>query len=733
VDPRKEERWRTLESMGRAARTAGKPKATDTEAMLRSIVYRPRQRSEMRAATRPPKEQSAAPVEIGRAEAMARVEALEAKARGDGEYVALAADRFLAWAQRALGRAWGPEFPTPETHETLFFDIAYGVDVRRFLDEETAAALDGAVAAEPWTPSELRAALGGAEALLGLDDGGARTSEDARLIGEELDRLEARGVVGRLTDIQTPAQSRRPLLHRLFVTQKGRVMPPTAPDWTRPWDAANEPRREDGKRRLVADLRAFNACCPAGNGFAYETADDIFDFLSRRDDTPFLSKTDIVSGYHCVRTAPECAHLLAFRHPANGEIYAWRRWPFGIKQGPAVFSLVTAVVADAFTAACEACGVADAPRPFCYIDDLTLVDDKAATWMGRLRSFLAYLNLPTAAAKTEEGRRRITHLGWSWECDENGVSVRPTGEAALKAARAVAVLAQQVVRRGLAPAWLVEHTRGVCIWVATVKPAARSRIRGFGRALKCPRQNGLVATDAKRVATDLDYWCRLLGLGSLRSAAEWANRLDEAKLARDVSTATAGWTRRAGRAERSRPLWIAASDGGDNGYALHAWPEGNPAEVSGVAGRVEVVDAVVAELGGEAVALGSTFSSTLREVLPLLAWLTSDTAPRAARITWCSDSQAAVYAVSAASSRGVFIDTLLGRIFDALEALGSSITPTWRPRELNAGQDVCADDPSLGVGGVVLGPDFVRSALRLPTVPLTRPSPVSPWRAGGGS
>lgn len=670
------------------------------------------------------------PVEADVAAARRQVLELEEAAKGEGEFVAIAPDRFLAWAQRAVGQEWGPEFPEPGTPDTIFYEIAYGVDVRRFLAPSLAEALDAGVGTRPWAVEELEAAVrerGGDAAALAALGGGEidAAGADKEALCVELDRLEARGVVGRLADVQGGPDVRRPLLHRLFIAAKGAVHAPESPAWEKPWDGRNDPWREGGKKRLVADLRAYNACTVPGDPFAYETADDILTALADGD-ALLLSKTDIISGYHCVRTDPVCAHLLAFVHPRDGAIYTWRRWPFGIRQGPAVFSLVTAVVADTFQLACAASGIEGAQRPFGYVDDLLLTDDAAGSWITRLRSYLAYLSLPTAANKTEEARARLVHLGWEWQCTPTEVTVRPSPAALLKAARAVATLAQQVVLRGLAPAWLVEHARGICLWVATVRAPARSRIRGFGRALKCPRAGGLVATDAKRVATDLTYWSRELGLGELRHAATRTAALADAPLAALTATAAATWTRSVPRGGSGPVRWKTASDGGDHGYALSAWRPSDPSAVTRVTGAVTAVDAALADAGGEEAAKDGELSSTVREILPLLAWVSSSSPPRGAVIDWATDSQAAAYAVAAGSSRGVFIDTLLARLFDRLEELKSRVLPTWRQRELNAGQDVCADDPDLARGAIHFGADFVRSAVSLFPVPSTRPTPRSP-------
>jgi hypothetical protein len=726
VDPRNAARAAVRASVGGEGEGEVEvARATDLRAMVASVPFRPRTRREMRASVRLAKPPGMKVLEEGRERALVAVAELEEKAKGKGEFVALVPDRFLGWAQRVCGVGRVDEFPPPDTAFTILFDVAYGVDWTRFMEQDVADLVD-AEGGAPWEVGEMAAELRAkgrgelAEEWEEVQKGARPEVEGAGAVemAAELERLEEKGVVGKLAEVQEVA--RRPVLHYLFMARKGAVTAPAGPRFEQPWDACNNPTREGGKARLVADLRPLNALTMQGGPFRYEGADEMFGGLARGEGVR-LSHTDVMSGYHTVRVDPRAAHLVAFRHPVNGDVYTWRRLPFGARQGPALFSMVSAVVVEAFGVACKDCGVAArAPRPWAYIDDLMVEDDEEGSWMARLRYFMAYLGLPTANAKTEVAKRTLVHLGWKWVLAERGeLSVMPAPRTMVKAARALSVLAQQMLWRGLAPEWLVEHARGVCVWLATLRPAARSRIRGFGRALHCPRQTRLVATDANRLAADMDYWVREMGWRTLREAAEAAGATDE-HLEAVVATVAERWRR-----ERKEELvaWRAASDAGDEGFALHA--ETATTKWS-TAGRIEQGAELAPCADEEVWRPGMKLSSTIREILPLWAWMNGRGAPRNARIVWASDSMAACFAVAAASSKGAFADALMSRLFDKMEELGVVVVPGWRQRELNAAMDVHAGAPDELGASEVVGWEVLASALALPTAPRTRRSPMSP-------
>lgn len=343
----------------------------------------------------------------------------------------------------------------------------------------------------------------------------------------------------------------------------------------------------------------------------------------------YVSTCDLQKFFLHIPVHPDHAVLQAFSWGANR--YHYTGVAFGIKCGPVLASLVSAVLVDELR-------YAGVPNASCFVDDLVLWSSSAGQARAHLRTALARLEawgFPPARDKTQSPSRRPVYLGAQLCTSESTLRIPAAKRAKYSATFAALAAATSVTKRGL------QKVAGTASYLASLLPQLRVAAAPFFAHLRrvgAPWQSRRVAADLREAAV---FW-----LDALATPAACLTPLPRP----------------------TTPTVMVRSDAsGTRGFYLTS--------------RLGTFSAAWDELwSGE--------SSVAKEVFPMLAFLARwGRAVAGHLVVFHTDCAAAVSALNSGRCAEPLATHLAGCALTLAATYGAVVVAVWTPRELIADCD----------------------------------------------
>lgn len=314
----------------------------------------------------------------------------------------------------------------------------------------------------------------------------------------------------RIVEPYSPAIHGQPiLLHPVFLHAKRtwRSPPVPSPEPSSPWHRSFDPLATLGDTRPILDARALNLFLDPPP-FRYTEHAAIATSVSTATS---LAVADVAKGFYAVLIAPSSRRLLGISSP-SGELYVFRRLPFGLAVSPFLFSLVSAVLRELVLALARARGIRAGLEVF--VDDFLVTgatQADAARMLLLLRAVGAGVGLAFPTSKVQDPSPSASYVGFTWSTGTRGASYAVAPSFAARFVPALATLYAVVCRRRAAPRALVASVVGGCMWLARGYPEGRPYIRGLARSLYSPAPRGHVWLRERRTLADLTFWLTFVG------------------------------------------------------------------------------------------------------------------------------------------------------------------------------------------------------------------------------
>jgi hypothetical protein len=447
---------------------------------------------------------------------------------------------------------------------------------------------------------------------------------------------------------------------------------------------------QNGKKRLIFDLRPLNEQCLPPPHFDLDTILDVPTYLAAHRDVRLASKIDLTKAYWNVPVTAGSRCYLRCRGP-DDKIYEWTCLPFGWAHAPALFQQISSCFRDAWRAA----GV----RTMVYLDDFvffTRDDDEHARTMAMVVGDLLEAGWPLSVEKCAVNpASAITYLGV--EVDVQARTLKMPSSKVERLAREAGGLLERA-EAGRVPLHDLEAFAGRANFTRLVLPRAGvflvhlydlvARHRGLLPSLRadpvaspellpcptfrrCPHVSGITCTIESGAREELLWW-RDVAPVRLARRTPW-NRLAVARV----------WFTHGARLD-CEPRIAARSDASDNGIGGSWCWTGDPSAPT------FVHDLIPEDLRAS--------SSTARELYGAVRLLEAlPSLPVGAVVRFTLDSQAAVGTVAGG---GACLGTVqAARRLDAeLERRGVEAVFEWARRAELAAEDAASrrafEDPA---------------------------------------